>query len=81
MELMAEAGLTPMQVLTAASGNAARCLGLEGLGMLAAGNWADFVVLNEDPLADIKNTRSIESVWIAGNEVPDRAETDSPETE
>ena len=81
MELMAEAGLTPMQVLTAASGNAARCLGLEGLGMLAAGNWADFVVLNADPLADIQNTRSIESVWIAGNEVPARAKEDSPETE
>ena len=78
---MAEAGLTPMQILTAASGNAARCLGLDGLGTLTAGNWADFVVLNEDPLADIKNTRSIESVWIAGNEVPGRAEADSPETE
>jgi imidazolonepropionase-like amidohydrolase len=81
MELMAEAGLTPMQILTAASGNAARCLGLDGLGTLTAGNWADFVVLNEDPLADIKNTRSIESVWIAGNEVPGLAEADSPETE
>ncbi len=81
MELMAEAGLTPMQILSAASGNAARCLGLEGLGTLTTGNWADFVVLNEDPLADIKNTRSIESVWIAGNEVPGLAEADSPETE
>ena len=81
MELMADAGLTPMQILNAASGNAARCLGLNGLGTLTAGNWADFIVLNEDPLADIKNTRNIESVWIAGNEVPGRAEADSPETE
>lgn len=81
MELMAEAGLTPMQVLSAASGNAARCLGLDGLGTLSTGNWADFVVLNEDPLADIKNTRSIESVWIAGNKVPGRAEAASSETE
>ena len=40
--------------LNAASGNAARCLGLNGLGTLTAGNWADFIVLNEDPLADIK---------------------------
>ena len=81
MELMADAGLTPMQILSAASGNAARCLGLDGLGTLTAGNWADFVVLNEDPLADIKNTRGIESIWIAGNAVPARAEADSPETE
>ena len=81
MEFMAEAGLTPMQILSAASSNAARCLGLDGLGALAAGNWADFVVLKEDPLADIKNTRSIESVWIAGNEVPAPGEADSPETE
>ena len=32
-----------------------------------SGKWADFVVLSEDPLADIRNMRSIESVWIAGN--------------
>jgi imidazolonepropionase-like amidohydrolase len=82
MELMAEAGLTPMQILVAASGNAARCLGLdERLGKLEAGKWADFVVLDEDPLADIKNTRSIDSVWIAGNQVPTRSEGDDPETE
>jgi imidazolonepropionase-like amidohydrolase len=34
------------------------------------GNWADFVVLSANPLDDILNTRSIESVWIAGNLVP-----------
>jgi imidazolonepropionase-like amidohydrolase len=37
------------------------------------GKMADFVVLNEDPLADIKKMRSIDSVWIAGNRVPQGA--------
>jgi imidazolonepropionase-like amidohydrolase len=40
------------------------------VGTLEPGRWADFVVLRADPLKDIKNTRSVESVWIAGNRVP-----------
>jgi len=39
------------------------------LGTVEPGKWADFVVLNADPLADIHNTRRIASVWIAGNRV------------
>jgi imidazolonepropionase-like amidohydrolase len=70
--MMVDAGLTPMQVLVSATGDAARCLGLEDVGSLTEGKWADFVVLTADPLADITNTRSIESVWIAGNRVPAR---------
>ena len=82
MEFMAEAGLTPMQILVASSGDAARCLGIdESLGTLAPGKWADLVVLEEDPLVDIKNTRSIDSVWIAGNEVPALPEGGGPQTE
>ena len=71
LDLMVESGLTPMQTLVAATGDAARCLQLDGeLGTLAAGKRADFVVLGGNPLDDIRNTRSIESVWIAGNQVP-----------
>ncbi len=70
MSLMAEAGLTPMQILTAATGDAARCLGFDEVGTIERGKWADFVVLTADPTADIANTRTIESVWIAGNRVP-----------
>ncbi|HLE21036.1 MAG TPA: amidohydrolase family protein, partial [Vicinamibacteria bacterium] len=82
MEFMAEAGLTLMQILVASSGDAARCLGIdESLGTLAPGKWADFVVLEEDPLVDIKNTRSIDSVWIAGNKVPALREGGGPQTE
>ena len=55
----------------AATGDAAACMQVsDDLGTLAMGNWADFVVLSANPLDDILNTRSIESVWIAGNLVP-----------
>ena len=67
---MAEAGLTPMEIIKSATGDAAACLGLGDVGTLEARKWADFVVLRENPLENIENTRSIESVWIAGNEVP-----------
>jgi imidazolonepropionase-like amidohydrolase len=69
MELMVEAGLTPMQVITAATGSAARFLHADDLGTLQAGKWADLIVLDRDPLADIHNTRTIEAVYIAGNRV------------
>ena len=71
LDLMVEAGLTPMQAIVAATGDAARCLRIDGeLGTLAAGRWADFIVLGANPLDDIRNTRTVESVRIAGNEVP-----------
>ncbi len=68
-ELMVAAGLTPMQVITAATKNAAEFLGAKDLGTIEKGNWADFLVLSASPLADIKNTRKIESVYVAGNRV------------
>ena len=67
LELMVEAGLTPMQALVAATGDGARVMNLDELGTLEPGKWADFVVLNANPLADIKNTRQIDSVWVAGH--------------
>ena len=70
LALMVESGLTPMQTIVAATGDAAACLDLEGVGTLAAGNFADFIVYGANPLDDIGNSHSIESVWIAGNEVP-----------
>ena len=73
LELMADAGLLPERVLRAATGEAARCVGLEGVvGTLEPGAWADFVVLRTDPLVDVRNTRSIEAVYVAGNRVPGR---------
>ena len=70
LDLMVEAGLTPMQAIVSATGDAAACMDLDGLGTLEAGNWADFVVFGANPADDIGNSRSIESVWIAGNLVP-----------
>jgi imidazolonepropionase-like amidohydrolase len=70
LEMMAKAGLTPRQVLASATRDAARCMKLDTeVGTIEPGKWADLVVLTADPLADIKNTRAIDSVWIAGNQV------------
>jgi imidazolonepropionase-like amidohydrolase len=69
MELMADAGMTPEQVLISATRDAARCLGLEDVGTLESGKWADFVALDADPLEDIMNCRRIHGVWIGGRQV------------
>jgi imidazolonepropionase-like amidohydrolase len=66
LELLVKAGLTPLQALTAATGQNARFLGAQALGTLQLSKWADFVVLDRDPVADIRNTRSIHSVYISG---------------
>jgi imidazolonepropionase-like amidohydrolase len=69
LELMAESGLTPAQILPIATKNAAEFLGAKDLGTLESGKWADLLVLSKDPLASVKNVRTIETVWIAGNKV------------
>jgi len=69
LQLMTEAGLTPMQVITAATHNAAAFLRAKDLGTLERGKWADLIVLGKNPLDDIRNTRSIEMVMIAGNKI------------
>ncbi len=67
LELMVEAGLTPMQALVSATGDAARCHQRAGqFGTLAPGAAADLLVLGANPLDNIRNTRSIEQVWING---------------
>jgi imidazolonepropionase-like amidohydrolase len=67
---MAEAGMSNAAVIRAATGDAAACMGLEGVGTLEVGSWADFIVLAADPLEDITNSRSVEEVYVAGNRVP-----------
>ena len=69
MQYMAEAGLTPAQIIQAATKNSAEFLGAKDLGTLENGKWADLIVLSKNPLEDIRNTRSIESVMIAGRKV------------
>lgn len=67
-ELMAEAGLSPMQILTTATINGAKFMARqEELGTIEAGKLADIVVLNSDPLLDIRNTSDIHLVLKDGN--------------
>lgn len=69
LTLMADAGLTPSQILRSATGVAAECLGLGDVGTLERGRWADFLVLEADPLADVANTKTLRSVYVAGAEI------------
>jgi imidazolonepropionase-like amidohydrolase len=70
LELMVEAGLTPAQALQTATSNTAAALRISGeFGALAKGKRADMILLDADPLADIRNTRKINKVWIGGREV------------
>lgn len=73
MQDMVIAGMTPMQVLVAATRNSAEFLRLTDAGTLATGKSADFVVLDANPLDDIANTRRISSVYLKGVTV-DRAQ-------
>lgn len=70
MDLMAEAGFTPMQIIQIFSRNSAEFLGAaKDLGTVEAGHWADLVVLSKNPATDIRNAHSVEAVYIAGNKV------------
>ena len=66
MEDMVAAGMTPAQVIVASTRNAADFLKLTDMGTVAAGKSADFLVLDANPLDDIKNTRKISSVYLRG---------------
>ncbi|WP_069167147.1 amidohydrolase family protein [Nocardia altamirensis] len=64
---LVQAGLSPMQALQSATSNAARCAGLADVsGTIGVGKYADLVVLDRDPLADIGNTRRIHAVVSRG---------------
>lgn len=70
LQLMVQAGLTPLQALTAATGTNAKLIGAKELGTIEARKAADLVVLNADPVADIRNTRTIHAVYLSGKSVP-----------
>jgi len=72
MEDMVAAGMTPSQVIVASTRNAAEFLKLTDAGTLSAGKSADFIVLDANPLDDIKNTRKISDVYLRGAQI-DRA--------
>jgi imidazolonepropionase-like amidohydrolase len=67
MELMVQAGLTPMQVIRAFSKGASEALGIDKeFGTLARGKAADLLVLERNPLENITNMRGIQSVYLGG---------------
>ena len=70
MELMVASGVTPARALQAATRDAAEILGAKEIGTLERAKWADFVVLDANPLTNILNTRKISAVYIAGRKVP-----------
>ena len=63
---MVLAGMTPMQVIVAATRNSAEFLRIADAGTLQAGKSADFIVLDANPLDDITNTRRISAVILRG---------------
>jgi imidazolonepropionase-like amidohydrolase len=64
---MAEAGLTPMQILVSATANGATLMGRgKELGQIREGMLGDVLVLDADPLTDIRNTRKIYRVIRGG---------------
>jgi imidazolonepropionase-like amidohydrolase len=70
LKLMVDAGLTPEQVIRAATQTSAKLLGIEETtGTLAAGRLADFVLMPSDPNDDILNTRDIAEVFQGGRQV------------
>jgi imidazolonepropionase-like amidohydrolase len=67
MQLLVEAGMKPMDVIVAASHKAAEYLGQEKtLGTVESGKSADLIILSDNPLENIRNTRKIEQVIYAG---------------
>src|SRR4029079_10855926 len=71
-ELLVEAGMTPMQVLTAATSTAAGYLKLADQGVLAAGKRADFIVLCDNPPDAITTARRIRAVFVNARQIDRR---------
>jgi imidazolonepropionase-like amidohydrolase len=68
LELLVDAGLSTLEALHAATALPARYFGLSDRGTTEPGKRADLVLIDGDPLADIRATRSIRRIWCGGIE-------------
>lgn len=68
LELLVQAGLSTVQALVSATSEPAQQWGLHDRGIIAPGKRADLVLIKGDPIADIKATRNIMKVWVAGEQ-------------
>ena len=66
LQLMVESGLKPMQAIVASTRASAEILGARDFGTLEPGKQADLMVLDSDPLEDIRNTEKLSAVWQGG---------------
>ncbi|MFE4217209.1 amidohydrolase family protein [Streptomyces sp. NPDC056844] len=69
MQLLVEAGLTPLEALRGATVLAAQTFGLDDRGVIEPGRRADLLLVDGDPTTDITATRDIAGVWIAGERI------------
>ncbi len=66
---MVRSGMTPGDVIVAATKTSAELMNWDDLGEIAAGKSADFIILDANPLDDITNTRQIDAVYLWGTMV------------
>jgi imidazolonepropionase-like amidohydrolase len=76
LELMVEAGISPMETIIAGTRNAADNLGKASeLGTIEPGKWADIIAVSGDPLKDIRDTRAVKLVIKDGRILINRIDT------
>ena len=79
IQLLVEAGFTPVEAIRIMTGNSARILGrADRIGTITVGKLADLVVLDGDPTTDIANTKKIHAVWHRGKKAAGPVETFTP---